>query len=116
MRFGNNVVYRCCLESNADVAFFAEKAITSGRIGMYPVKWKQVTSCESWGKFASDDLCFPSEMEAGDLVHITEKAMMNLFHQGGTTSLAPASSLDRLGPKGAMLFQYFLYKVKLQVK
>ena len=26
--------------------------------------------------------------------------MVNLFHQGGTTSLAPASSLDRLGSKG----------------
>mmetsp|Transcript_48577 Transcript_48577/g.118315 ORF Transcript_48577/g.118315 Transcript_48577/m.118315 type:complete len:375 (+) Transcript_48577:137-1261(+) len=56
-----------------------------------------------------------SETEARDLVRITEKAMQNLFHQGGTTSLAPASSLDRLGPKGALLFQYFLNKVKLQL-
>jgi len=45
----------------------------------------------------------------------TEAAMVNLFHQGGTTSLAPASSLDRLGPRGANLFQYFLSKAKLRL-
>jgi hypothetical protein len=49
------------------------------------------------------------------MVEVTERAMVNLFHQGGTTSLAPASSLDRLGPKGAMIFQYLLFKTKLQV-
>lgn len=50
-----------------------------------------------------------------DMAAITEKAMVNLFHQGGTTSLAPASSLERLGPKGSLLFLYFLNKIKLQV-
>ena len=50
-----------------------------------------------------------------DLVIATERAMQNLFHQGGSTSLAPASSLERLGTKGALLFQYFLAKVKLQL-
>jgi len=55
----------------------------------------------------------PAQMR--DMVDITERAMRNLFHQGGTTSLAPASSLDRLGTKGAILFQYFINKAKTQL-
>lgn len=50
-----------------------------------------------------------------DLLQATETAMVNLFHQGGTTSLAPASSLERLGAKGAILFQFYLAKIKLQI-
>jgi len=56
-----------------------------------------------------------SEVEMRDMAAITEKAMVNLFHQGGTTSLAPASSLERLGPKGSLLFLYYLNKIKLQI-
>uniref|UniRef100_A0A7S1EDK5 Fe2OG dioxygenase domain-containing protein n=2 Tax=Hemiselmis andersenii TaxID=464988 RepID=A0A7S1EDK5_HEMAN len=58
---------------------------------------------------------FGSEDEMRDLAEITERAMVNLFHQGGTTSIAPASSLDRLGNKGSLLYLYFLNKIKLQL-
>ena len=58
---------------------------------------------------------FGTQDDMRDLKQATESAMVNLFHQGGTTSLAPASSLDRLGSKGAILFQFYLAKIKLQV-
>ena len=58
---------------------------------------------------------FGADDDMRDLAIATEAAMHNLFHQGGTTSLAPASSLDRLGAKGAILFQMYLAKVKLQI-
>mmetsp|Transcript_655 Transcript_655/g.1080 ORF Transcript_655/g.1080 Transcript_655/m.1080 type:complete len:272 (+) Transcript_655:615-1430(+) len=72
--------------------------------------------------FAAGDRCmrrvvdgFGTAEEMRDMVTATEKAMENLFHQGGSTSLAPASSLERLGTKGALLFQLLLAKVKLQL-
>lgn len=58
---------------------------------------------------------FGTQDDMKDLRQATEAAMVNLFHQGGTTSLAPASSLDRLGSKGAILFQFYLAKIKLQI-
>lgn len=58
---------------------------------------------------------FGTQEDMRDLQLATEDAMINLFHQGGTTSLAPASSLDRLGSKGAILFQFYLAKIKLQI-
>lgn len=70
--------------------------------------------CECF-PLAPDAALRPSEVEMRDMASITERAMVNLFHQGGTTSLAPASSMDRLGPKGSLLFLYFLNKIKLQV-
>ena len=58
---------------------------------------------------------FGTHDDMRDLRQATEVAMVHLFHQGGTTSLAPASSLDRLGSKGAILFQFYLAKIKLQI-
>ncbi|EKX36100.1 hypothetical protein GUITHDRAFT_146036 [Guillardia theta CCMP2712] len=60
-----------------------------------------------------DEFGEPDEMR--DLAIATEAAMVNLFHQGGSTSLAPVSSLERLGVKGGLLVQYFLAKVKLRI-
>jgi hypothetical protein len=38
-----------------------------------------------------------------------------LFHQGDQTSIAPASSADRLGLRGSLLFRYLLLKTRLQI-
>jgi hypothetical protein len=41
--------------------------------------------------------------------------MQNLFHQGGSTSLAPAASRRRLGVKGYSAFQIALAKTRLHI-
>ena len=47
----------------------------------------------------------------------TERAMVNLFHRGGSTSLAPVhgKSAERLGVKGSSIFNLLLNKVRLQI-
>jgi hypothetical protein len=42
-------------------------------------------------------------------------AMRNLFHQGGATSIAPASSEERLGQRAFLLFRMYALKARLQV-
>jgi hypothetical protein len=60
---------------------------------------------------------FATEDECRDLILATENTMQNLFHRGGTTSLAPChkQSQKRLGVKGALLFEYLLHKTRLQI-
>ena len=60
---------------------------------------------------------FASDWECRELLEATEMSMRNLFHRGGTTSLAPChkQSQERLGVKGALIFEYLLSKARLQV-
>jgi hypothetical protein len=43
------------------------------------------------------------------------EGMQKLFHQGGSTSLAPAASRRRLGVKGFSVFQMAVAKARLQI-
>ena len=60
---------------------------------------------------------FAIEDECRELVQATENAMQNLFHRGGTTSLAPShkQSQERLGLNGALIFEYLQHKTRLQI-
>ena len=44
-----------------------------------------------------------------------ESGMRKLFHQGGSTSLAPAASRRRLGVKGFSVFQMAVAKTRLLI-
>ena len=51
------------------------------------------------------------------LLEATEAAMQNLFHRGGSTSLAAVhgKSAERLGVKGLIIFNLLINKVKMQI-
>lgn len=58
---------------------------------------------------------FATPVECAQLIAATNGAMQYLFHQGDQTSLAPASSAERLGLRGSLLFRYLLLKTRLQI-
>ena len=58
---------------------------------------------------------FATPVECAQLIAATNSAMQFLFHQGDQTSLAPASSAERLGMRGSLLFRYLLLKTRLQI-
>ena len=96
-----------------------------------PTRWKVECDDEFYHKaYGSIEGCTPSNSsyrhvrdffasaeDCRDLIVATESAMQNLFHRGGTTSLAPChkQSQDRLGVKGALLFEFLLHKTRLQI-
>ncbi len=64
-------------------------------------------------RFVVDNFIPPED--AAILLNITESAMQNLFHQNGATSLAPMSSTDRLGLKGALMIRLLILRVRLKI-
>lgn len=58
---------------------------------------------------------FATPIECAQLIAATNSAMQFLFHQGDQTSLAPASSAERLGLRGSLLSRYLLLKTRLQI-
>mmetsp|Transcript_32871 Transcript_32871/g.103950 ORF Transcript_32871/g.103950 Transcript_32871/m.103950 type:complete len:485 (-) Transcript_32871:1177-2631(-) len=72
-------------------------------------------SASSCRRIVRDD--FATTRECKLLLDATEVAMKNLFHRGGSTSLAPVHgpSAERLGVKGKTLFDYLINKIRLQV-
>eukprot|EP00960_Hanusia_phi_P013070 381926-Hanusia_phi.AAC.2 len=72
-------------------------------------------STSSCRRIVRDEFARPQECKL--LLDATENAMRNLFHRGGSTSLAPVHgpSAERLGVKGKTLFDYLINKIRLQV-
>ena len=73
---------------------------------------------------AAPDVCkrvvrddFASASHCQLLLEATEAAMQNLFHRGGSTSLAAVhgKSAERLGVKGLIIFNLLINKVKMQI-